>query len=214
MRDCVNFRLKLPDLNGIRIEHISDADADVASFFSACTPARLKLLAVNYRANNFIGIKSKFYVDALSGAVARTTKEVFFHCIDFSVEDLQTVVKAARNAERIVFYLCCIHCSSGLDFGADLRFNTKFLSFQTWGNTHFEERTTDWKADPSKFSLIVDAIGSSGLKASLEKLNIFANQTLSASKVQKELNVKGMSHISVVEELTGPLSSKMENEFK
>ena len=130
MRDCVTSRLRLPDLNGIRVEHISDADADLASFLNDCTPARLKLLAVNWDSNSATGIKSKFYVDAFSGAAARTTKEVYFKCIDFSAEDLQTVVRAARNAERIVFYFCCVHCSPGLDFGADLSYNTKFLSFQ------------------------------------------------------------------------------------
>ena len=206
MRDCVASRLRLPDIKGIRIDHISDADADLASFLSKCTPARLELLAVNYYVNSPTGIKSKFYVDAFSEAAARTTKEVFFNCIDFSAEDLQNVVRAARNAERIMFNNCCIHCSSGLDFGADLSYNTKFLSFQHWGSTSHKEMTTDWKADPSKFSLIVDAIGGCGLKASLEKINIKWNQTLTASKVQEELNAKGMSHISVVEEFSFPLS--------
>ena len=206
MRDCVNSRLRLPDLKGIQINYISDADSDLASFLSDCTPARLKLFAVNWKRDNIIGIKSKFYVEAFSKVAARTTKEVYFTSIDFSAEDLQTVVRAARNAQLIVFYLCCVHCSSGLDFGADLSYNTKFLSFQHWGDTSIY-RTTDWKADPSKFSLIVDAIDSSGLKASLEKLNIAGNWTLASTKVQKELNVKGMSHISVVKEFASPLSS-------
>ena len=207
MRDCVTSRLRLPDLNGIRVDNISNSDADLASFLSNCTPEKLKLLRVNLPAKNFIGIKSNFYVDAFSLAAARTTKEVYFFCIDFRAEDMQTVVRAAHNAERIVFLHCHIHCSSGLDFGADLSYKTKFLSFQRWGSTFFKTITTDWKADPSKFSLIVDAIGSSGLKASLQKLDIHDNDTLSASEVQKELNAKGMSHISVVEEGSDPLSS-------
>ena len=206
MKDCVTSKLRLPDLKRIQIDHISDADADLACFLRDCTPAKLKLLWVNYNINSITGIKSKFYVDAFSEAAARTTKEVYFTCIDFRSEDLQNVVRAARNAERIVFNLCCIHCSSDLDFGADLSYNTKFLSFQMWGH-RVKERTTDWKVDPSKFSLILGAIGSSGLRASLEKLNIAWNQTLSASKVQEDLNAKGMSHISVVEETPGPLTS-------
>ena len=196
----MNSRLRLPDLNGIQINRISDADADLASFLSNCTPSQLKLLWVNWPLKSTTGIKSKFYIDAFSRAAARTTKEVYFQCIDFSAEDLQTVVRAARNAERIVFDFCCIHCSSDFDFGADLSYNTKFLSFQWWGSTIGKMRRSDWKADPSKFSLIVDAIGSSGLKASLQKLNIYCNPTLSESKVQEELNAKGMSHISVVKE--------------
>ena len=198
MRDCVASRLRLPDLNGIRIDYISDGDADLASFMSDCTPASLQLLAVNYYVNNDTGIKSEFYIDAFSEAARRTAKEVYFTWIDFSSEDLQTVVRAAHNAERIVFDFCCIHCSPGIDFGADLNFKTKFLSFQFWGSNS-KERTTDWKADPSKFSLIVNAISKSGLRASLEELNIYDNPTLSALKVQEELNTKDMSSISVVE---------------
>ena len=205
MRDCVTSRLRLPDLSGILIFFISDADADLISFLTYCTPFSLKLFAVNYCANNFKGINSKFYIWAFSEAARRTTKQVYFNSINFSAKDLQTIVRAARNAERIVLNFCCIHCSSGLDFGKDLSYNTKFFSFQYWGSTNYNERTTDWKADPSKFSLIVDAIYSSGLRASLEKLNIAYNQTLSASKVQEELNAKGMSHISAVEEYPYPL---------
>ena len=207
MRNWVTSRLRLPDLNGIRVDYISDTNTDVTCFLSDCTPARLKLLNVNCLRNSDSGIKSKFYVNAFSEAAVRTTKEVYFSCIDFRAKDLQTVIRAAHSTERIVFYFCCIHCSSGLDFGADFSYKTKFLSFQSWGNTNHKERTTDWKADPSKFSLIVDAIGSSGLKASLKILSIAWNQTLSASIVQEELNAKGMSHISVVKEFVYPLSS-------
>ena len=207
MKDCVTSKLRLPNLNGIKIDNISDADADLASFLSECIPAELKWLAVNYSSNSDYATKSKFYIDAFSKAVRRTTKQVFFRCIDFSAEDLQTFVKAAHNAERIVFQFCWIHCSSGLDFGSDLNYKTKFLSFQTWGRTDYSQNTTDWKTDSSKFSLIVDAIGNSGLKASLQKLGIFLNHTLSVPKVQEELNAKEMSHISVVEECPSPLTS-------
>ena len=207
MRDWVTSRLRLPDLNEVEIKYISDADEDLVSFLSDCTPAHLKLLVVNWCSKNSNGIKSRFYINVLSKAAAKTSKLVFLTCIDFSAEDLQTVVKSSCNAERIVFCFCSIHCSSSLDFGADLSYNTKLLSFQGWGCTSFIERTTDWKEDPSCFSLIVDAIGSSGLRASLQKLSIAANQTLSKSKVQEELNLKGMPHISVVEEYIGPHSS-------
>ena len=74
MRNCVNSRLRLPNLIGIQIDKISDADTDLTSFFSDCTPAKLKLLNVNYYAISWTGIKSKFYVDAFSGAAARTKK--------------------------------------------------------------------------------------------------------------------------------------------
>ena len=195
----MDSKIKLPDLQGIEINYISNADADLVSFLSLWMPARLQKLKVNYVESCRTGIKSKFYVKAFAEAAARTTEEVFFKCINFRTKDLQTVVRAAHNAERIVFDFCNIHCSSGLDFGADLTYKTKLLSFQGWGETDCKERTTDWIKDPYSFSQIVDAIGDSGLKASLQEINIKYNETLSASKVQAKLNAKGMSHISVID---------------
>ena len=198
MKDCVASKYRLPDIQGIQIDCISDADADLASFLSNCTPDHIKSLKVNNNWKSKIGIKSKFYVEGFSKAVERTSELVYFGCIDFSAEDLQTIIRAAHNVEKIVFYFCCIHCSSDLDFGTDLSYKTKVISFWGWGSTDCEERTTDWKLEPSSFSLIVDAIASSGLKSSLQEINIECNQTLDASEIQAELNEKGMSSISVV----------------
>ena len=192
-------KLKLPDLDWIQIDDISDEDADLAYFLSECTPSRIKALLVNSYWKDFTGIKSKFYIDAFSETAARTVNKVFFKCIDFSAEDLQTIVRAAHYAEEIIFCNCCIHCSSGLDFGKDLKYNTNFLSFQGWGDTKSEERTTDWKKDPSNFSLIVDAICSSGLRVSLQNLDISHNETLSASIVHAEFVAKGIHNISIAE---------------
>ena len=198
--------LKIPDISWIQIESVSEADANLAKFLRNCTPVHLHSLVINQIANSLTGIKSKFYIDAFSKAAANIIKEVFFYCIDFRAKDLQTVVRSAHKSERIVFNFCDIHCSSSLDFGADLNYNTKFLSFQYWGSTSRKERMTDWKTDSSKFSLIVDAISSSGLSSSLEQLIITGNPTLSKLILQMELNWKNMSNISVVEERLSPLS--------
>ena len=200
MREWVASKLKLPDLDEIEIDDMLDADADLASFLSECTPARIENLTVNNYSKIFTGIKSNFYINAFSETTARAVKIIFFRYIDFSAEDLQTIVRAAHNAEEIKFNCCCIHCSSDLDFGADLKYNTNFLSFQGWGDMKIEERTTDWKTDPQSFSLIVDAICGSGLKVSLQNLDISYNETLSASKVQDKFVAKGMPNIYIVQE--------------
>ena len=202
-----NSKITLSNVNKIHFYWISNSDSDLAGFLNNCLPAHINLLAVNWLTNNNIGINAKFYISSLSKAAARTTKDIYFYSIDFSAEDLQTVVKAACKTERVVFHFCSIHCYSGMDFGADLKYNIKFLSFQFWGHMSHEVRTTDWKTDPSSFSNIVDAIGSSGLRTSLEKVSVYFNKSLSPSKIQEEFNLKGMSHISVGEECLEPLSS-------
>ena len=144
MRGCVNSRLRLPNLNGIRVDCISDANTDLISFFSDCTPSSLCLLAVNCVTNSSTGINPQFFIDAFSEAAWRTTKEVYLNCIHFSVKDFQTVIRASFKAEKIVFNFCSIHYFSGLDFGTDFCYKTKFLSFQQWGHTS-KNMTTDWK---------------------------------------------------------------------
>ena len=202
MRNWVTSKIRLPGLYGLQIEYWTHEDTDVDFFYFLCYffPAHLNLLHVNCWLNSPIGINPKLFFDAYSKAVARTIKEVSFFQIDFSSKGLQTVVKAASNVEIILFDFCNVHCSSDLDFGAHHNYKTKFLSFQWWGCLTGNQRITDWIADPSRFSFIVEAISSSGLRDSLCKLSIYNNQTLWISEVQEEFNKKGMSHISVVDE--------------
>ena len=201
MKEIVKSRQRLPDLELIQVDHISDKDACLDNFLRESIPARLSRLTINWPLNskNPWVINSNYYIKAFSRAVERTTKNVYFYSIDFSARNLQIIVKAAWRTEEIVFKHCCIHCSSDLNFGADLRYRTQYLSFQEWEYATFEEKTTDWKTDPSSFSLIVDAIGCSKLKNSLKKLNISNNKSLSKIEVEKQLIAKNMQEIEVVD---------------
>ena len=206
LKDIETSNLKLPDIKRIRIDYVSDSDSNLSRFFTNCTPNQLKFLCINYSTGPDIPIKSKIDINSLSKAVIGVTKEVYIRLYEFSAADLQQFVRAACNVERIIICRCSVHCSSALDFGATLKYNTNFLSFQFWGDTGCKELTTDWISDPSCFSHIVDAISSSGLRDSLTKLSIAYNQTLDKAKVQDLLNAKGMAHISVVKESPGPSS--------
>ena len=206
LNDIKTSNIKLPDIKRIKIDNVSDSDADLSCFLSNCTPNQFKYLCINYSTTAGTLIKSKIDINSLSKTVAAVTKEIHIRLYEFSAADLQQFIRAACNTERIIIQRCFVHCSSALDFGSKLKYNTNFLSFQLWGDTGFTELTTDWKTDPSCFSHIVDAIGSSGLRHSLTKLSIARNQTLDKAKVQDMMNVKGMAHISVVEEDPGPRS--------
>ena len=142
-------------------------------------------------------INSKIDINSLSKAVAAVTKEVFIRLYEFSAAELQQFIIASCNAERIVIRRCSVHWSTPLDFGSSIKYNTKYLSFQFWGDTSYKELTTDWKSDPSWFLNIVDAICSSGLRHSLTKLDINSNPTLDKAKINELLSAKGMAHISI-----------------
>ena len=130
------------------------------------------------------------------------TKEIVLACFEFTEQELEQVLKASFNCERVVIMFNDIHCSKSLDFKINQKYKTKYLNFQGWGATDFTERTTDWKTDASKFENIVDAISKWGLKDSLEQFDIWKNQTLSKEKVQLLFNSKGMTHISVIDKGT------------
>ena len=203
-KDIETSNFRLPDIKRIRINDVSDSDTDLSSFLSNCIPNKLKLLCINSKSNTRTPIKSKFDIKSLSKAVGSVTKEVYIRMYEFSVKDLQQFVRAAHSAERIIIQRCSVHCSSALDFGSKLKYNTNFLSFQHWWLPEYKELTTDWMSDPSCFSHIVDAIGRSGLRHSLTKLSIYCNLNLLVKDVQELINAKGMEHISVVTERPDP----------
>ena len=126
-----------------------------------------------------------------------TAEEVFLYRLEFSEAELGQIVRASCNAERLIFESCSIHCSTALDFGSALKYKTKILNFQYWGNTFNLDRKTDWKYSPACFDNIIEAISNSGLRDSLKTIGIYKNQTLSVEKVQQTLNEKAMSYVTV-----------------
>ena len=203
LEDLAASKIRLPNLMGIRIGYISDADINTRNFLKDCIPVKLQMLWINY-GSILPGIKSTFYLNSIMTAAGATTKEIYLGPTVISEDDLQSIVKAASHVERLIFSHCSIHCSSTLNFGSVLKYNIKILSFQSWGRTN-SEITTDWKKNESWFENIVNAIAGCGLKTSLKKLNIYENPTLKTAKLQNLFIVKGISRISIIEEKLEPL---------
>ena len=105
-------KLRLPDIKLIQICNISDPDTDLVDSFLNWTPNHLKILYIQH--SFFDSIKYKLDINSLSKAVAAVTKEVFISCFEFSAADLQQLIRAACNAERIVlsFVQCIVHLRS------------------------------------------------------------------------------------------------------
>ena len=194
-----NAKLRLPNLRAVQIGRVSNNDADLISFLNNCTPAQLKLLKFNYCSSS-LTTKAKFYMRSLPKLVSATTEEVYLNRLEFSEEELEQIMKASCNAERLIFDSCDIHCSTALDFGSALKYKIKVLSFQCWGDSFDSNWKADWKSTPTCFDNIIEAIVNSGLRSSIQTISICNNQTLSVEKVQKTLNKKGMSQVTVDEE--------------
>ena len=188
----------------IRLDEVSESDEEIRYFLEHWTPAEFPLFVFNYEPIEDTWIKSNFYINSLCRTVRSVTEEVYIRYFDFSVEDLEQVIKAAFNSERLIFSLCNIHSSKPLDLSIAEKYNIKYLSFQFCGDS--SEFTTDWISDPLVFSNIIDAIGGCGLRNSLEQINIKSNPSLDKENVQQLFHQKGMLQISVVEDNVSPTS--------
>ena len=203
--DIVSSKLRLPNIRKIKIDHISDGNKELNSFFQNWVPSKIDLLLLNYFCNTSTGIKMDFYIDSISKAIKSVKKEIYITCFEIKEPELEQIIKSAYNWERLIIHYCDIHCSKKLDFSGSDKYKTKFLSFEWCGDTDDEDRKSDWVTTPSCFRNIAEAISKSGLKDSLEEVDIDWNNTLKKDEVQAMFNELGMSHISVVQKGPYPM---------
>ena len=205
LTDLGSSKLRLPNIRKIRIDNISDGNKELNSFFQNWVPSKFDLLRVNHAYNTNKGIKMGFYIDSISKAIKSVKKEIYLECFEIKEPELEQIIKSASYWERLILRYSDIHCSNKLDFSVFAKCKIKFLSFVNCGNTCYEDRKSDWKSTPSCFKNIVEAISKSGLRDSLEQVDIWSNTTLNKDEVQVMFNELGMSHISVVEEGPSPM---------
>ena len=205
LTDLGSSKLRLPNIRKIQIDHISDGNKELNSFFKNWVPSKLYLLSVNFDYKTSAGIKMDFYIDSISKAMKSVSKEIYLVCFEIKEPELEQIIKSASDWERLILCCCDIHCSKKLDFSGYEKCKIKFLSFVTCGYTNFKDRKSDWIKTPSCFKNIVEAISKSGLRDSLEQVDIIYNTTLNKDEVQVMFNELGMSHISVVEEGPSPM---------
>ena len=204
LADLVSSKLRLPNIRKIKIGCISDGNKELNSFFQNWVPSKLDLFAINYPYSTYTGIKMEFYVNSILKAMKSVSKEIYLSCFEIKEEELEQIIKSSSSWERLIIYSCDIHCSKKLDFSVSAKYKIKFLSFTWCGHTD-SHRKSDWMSTPSCFKNIVEAISKSGLRDSLEEVDIDYNETLKKDKVQSMFNNLEMSHISVVHKHTGPM---------
>ena len=174
-------------------------------FFQNWVPSKLDLFWINFTSSTKTGIKMDFYIDSISKAIKSVEKEVNLRCFEIKESELEQIIKSASNWERLMLRFSDIYCSKKLHFSVSAKYKIKFLGFTSCGSTSYKDRKSDWKSTPSCFKNIVEAISKSGLKDSLEHVDIAYNETLKKDEVQAMFNELGMSHISVVEKCPDPM---------
>ena len=181
----------------IKIDKITDGDADLNSFLNNWTPDRLKLFWLNNSYVGEAGKKADFYIETLCKTLKAVTSEVYIACFELTSCDLEQIVKASANSERLIFCYCDVSCSVALDFSTSQKYTTKFLSFTNCcANSN---RKSDFKSNLSAFENIVEAISRSGLKDSLQTIDIRKCE-LDKVGVQGLFTKHGMKNVSVVDD--------------
>ena len=188
--------MKLPNIKRLVINKISESNSDLASFLSNSVPNKLDLFWLNNSYISEVGIKLDFYIESLCEAIKGVSNEIYIANIIVGEKDLEKIVKSSCNWERLVIRYSDILCSSALDFSTDSDYKTKSLSFYNWGYNVY--RKSSWLTDSSLFENIVEGIGKSGLKQSLQTVNIQGCK-LDKSKVQEMFTKHGMTNVSVVD---------------
>ena len=156
------------------------------------------MFSVSYYGSTSTGIKMDFYINSISKAIRSVSKEIYLTSFEIKEWELEQIIKSASNWERLIFRFSDIHCSKKLDFSVSAKYKIKFLSFCQCGSTP-SSRKSDWMSTPSCFENIVEAISKSGLKDSLQEVDIYANDTLDKNVVQAMFNELKMPYISVVQ---------------
>ena len=202
MIELESAKLRLPYIRRIQIDKVTASDYDLNPFLLNWIPDQIELFWMNWKFISNDAIKVDLYLDALCKTLRTVTKEVYLWGILLDESTLEKVVKSASNSERLVLRWCKISCSSALDFSTPSKYNTKFMSFTNWGNS---SRNSDFKTNPSLFENIVEAISKSGLKDSLQILDI-PYCGLDKEKVKGLFITHGMSNVSIVEESPQPMN--------
>ena len=208
LKEISEVKIKLPNIKRLVINKISDSNSDLASFLSNSVPDKLDLFWMNHPyISSTISTKIDFYIDSLCEAIKGVSKEIYIVNLIVGEKDLEKIVKASCNWERLVIRFSDILCSSALDFSIDSDYKTKSLSFYNWG--YNDSRKSSWLTDSSLFENIVEGIGKSGLKQSLQTVDIYGCK-LDKSKVQEMFTKHGMTNVSVVEDAHGGNDPKTE----
>ena len=148
------------------------------------------------------GVKADFYIEALCKTLKAVTSEIYIEWLKLTTSDLEQIIKASSVSERLVIRFSNVSCSAALDFATADKYKTKFLSFFCWGSG--SHRKSDFISVPASFENIVEAMAKSGLKDSLQTLDIRCCG-LDKTTVQGLLSKHGMGAVLVVETGADPM---------
>ena len=115
--DLATSKALIPQLKRIWISRLNGSDSNLNLFLSNWVPQNLTFLNINYPYIDWHKTtKMSFYLNSLTTSLKKVTKEVFLELFEMSESDLETVVKASCNSERLVLCYWDLKWSRSMDF--------------------------------------------------------------------------------------------------
>ena len=117
LEDLATSKALIPQLKRIAITHLNGSDSNLNLFLANWVPQNLTYLWVNYPFIDFHKpTKMSFYLSSLTTSLKKVTKEIFLELFEMDESDLEAVVKASFNSERLVLYYCDLKWSKPMNF--------------------------------------------------------------------------------------------------
>ena len=115
--DLVTSKALIPQLKRIWITHLNGSDSNLNLFLSNWVPQNLTYLSINCPSiYSSKPNKTSFYLSSLTTCLKKVTKEIFLQLFEMYESDLETVVKASCNSERLVLYYWDLKWSRPMNF--------------------------------------------------------------------------------------------------
>ena len=115
--DLAASKALIPQIKRIRISHLDGSDSKLNLFLSNWVPQNLTLLWINCDSINWRKTtKMNFYLSSLTTCLKKVTKEIYLAIFEMDESDLETVVKASCNSERLILCGCDLKWSRSMDF--------------------------------------------------------------------------------------------------
>ena len=115
--DLATSKALIPHLKRIKISHLKRSYSNLNLFLSNWVPQNLTYLSINYPYNDWNKpTKMSFYLNSLTTSLKKVTKEIFLNVFSMNESDLEAVVKASCNSERLVLSWCDLKWSRPMDF--------------------------------------------------------------------------------------------------
>ena len=115
--DLATAKTQIPKLKWIRITHLNGSDYNLNLFLSNWVSQNLPFLSINCpKIDENKTTKMSFYTRSLTTSLKNVTKEIFLELFDMDESDLETVVKASCNSERLTLYRWDLKWSRSMNF--------------------------------------------------------------------------------------------------